>query len=694
MNYNRITADHKRRIAYVYVRQSTMQQVRLRRQSNRRQYELADKARDRGFERVEIIDEDLGKSGTGSEERPGFGRLLAAVCEARAGAVFAMEASRLARNNRDWHHLLDLCALTNTLVVDDDGIYDPTNMNDRLLLGLKGSMAEFEMGLLRQRARQALEEMIATGAWVTEAPVGYERVANNRLEMTPDTQVQAAIQGVFAKFRELGTARQVLLWYCQEQLRLPYWQRTPHGRVVAWRLPIYNQILRLLKNPAYAGAFVHGQTETRKTTTQGRALKSRGHIVPIEKWRVLIRDHHEGYIHWDEFLRNRQQLRSNCTMRPDGSNAPKKGPALLPGILRCRRCGRMLHTSYSSGKYPLTRYTCKGNDRQHGGFKCISFSGARLDAAVSQQVLEVVQPAGIEAALMAWDQMAHQSDEKRKSLELALQKATYEADRARHRYDQVDPSNRLVASELERRWETALHEVERIQERLREVGTDDVACDEEFREELFELGSNLQTVWSHSEASPALKKRIVRTLIKEIVVDVFDEPPEVHAWIHWEGGVHTQLKVRKNKTGRHKRCTDMEVVDLVRELAKVCPDRNIAAILNRLGYRTGTGKTWVQSSVCSLRNYREIPPMPRKQERKWVTLTEAAKQLRISQASVRKLIKERTLPATQVVPHAPWVIESSDLSVDSVRHAADRMRSRGYVSRFTDQRELPFDEDC
>jgi DNA invertase Pin-like site-specific DNA recombinase len=694
MSNSKITAEHKGRIAYVYVRQSTMQQVRLRRQSKRRQYELAEKAKRLGFHRVEIIDDDLGKSGTGSEERPGFGRLLARVCEGQAGAVFAMEASRLARNNRDWQHLVDLCALTDTLVVDDDGIYDPTNRSDRLLLGVKGSMAEFEIGIIRQRAREALEEMIAKGAWVTEAPIGYERVADNRIEMTPDKQVQDAIRGALAKFRELGTARQVLLWYCQNQLRLPYWKRTPNGRVVAWRIPIYNQILRLLKNPAYAGAFVYGQTETRKTVADGRALKSRGHNVPVEEWRLVIRDHHEAYIQWDEFLRNRQQVRSNGTMSPDGSKAPRKGVALLSGILRCRRCGRMLHTSYSSGKYVLIRYTCKGNDRQHGGFKCISFSGGKLDAAVSQQVLDVVKPAGIEAAFMAWDQMAHQSDEKRKSLELAVQKATYEADRAHHQYDQVDPENRLVASELERRWERALNEVERVQERLDALDVDASPCDEKVREKLLELGDDLQTVWDHPEASPMLKKRIVRTLIKEIVVDIANDPPQVQACIHWEGGVHTELRVRKNKTGRHKRCTDMEVVDVVRELAKVCRDRDIAAILNRLGYRTGTGKTWVQSSVCALRNYRKIPPMPRKDGRTWVTLTEASKQLRISQASVRKLINDKILPATQVVPHAPWVIESANLATDAVQDAANAMRSRRYVSWSTDQPELPFEREC
>ena len=333
----KIEASHRERIAYVYVRQSSMHQVREHKESQRRQYELVEKAKQLQFSEFVVIDDDLGRSGTGSQDRPGFGKLLSAVCNGQAGGVFALEASRLARNNRDWHHLVDLCALTATLVIDSDGVYDPRLLNDRLLLGLKGSMAEFELGLLRQRAQEALRQMIARGETLWEVAVGYVRTNENHVEMIPDRQVQEAIRGVFAKFREFGTARQVLLWYRQEKIPLPCLKKGDSENAVVWRLPVYSQILKFLQNPTYAGAFVHGRTKSKTKMRDGRARKTRGHRVPMEEWDVLIRDHHPGYITWEEYLRNQKQLETNGGMR-GGSGAAKSGPALLAGLLRCGRC--------------------------------------------------------------------------------------------------------------------------------------------------------------------------------------------------------------------------------------------------------------------------------------------------------------------------------------------------------------------
>lgn len=687
----KITPSHLERAAYVYVRQSTLHQVRHNLESQRRQYGLADRARQMGFGQVHIIDEDLGRSGSGTQERPGFARLVAAVCGGTVGAVFALEASRLARNNRDWHHLIDLCTMTDTLLIDHDGTYNPRQLNDRLLLGLKGTMSEFELGLLRQRAREALRQKIQRGEVLFEAPIGYVRTDDNGMELTPDRQVQQALRGVFAKFSELGSVRQVLLWYRQEQIPLPTWNGYAGKAEIVWRLPSYHRILSMIKNPAYAGAFVYGRTQTRTVVVDGRARETRGHNVPRSKWEVLIPDHHPGYISWEQYLKNERQVENNA-----GRNGPfkpgpaKTGAAMLAGLLRCARCGRKLHVGYSGIGGRVPRYYCRGAHLNHGTKWCLSFGGQRVDQAVVDQVLAALEPVGIEASLQAWQGMQDEHGQKREALQLAVQKAHYDADRARRQYDAVDPENRLVADELERRWNDALKQAAELEDRLNEDATDSVDLSDAERQRLLELATDLQQLWKHPAASIALKKRIVRTVVEEIVVDVNEEASQIELRVHWTGGVHTQLRVLKNRTGRHQRCTDRAVVDLARELAKVCDDRSIAAILNRLGYRTGAGNTWTQSRVRSLRSYHSIPMLDPAIERTWTTLTQAAAALGTSQGFVKRLIRQKNLPAHQVVENAPWVIEREALDLAAVKAEVTALRKgRKTPSRAVSENEMP-----
>jgi hypothetical protein len=531
-------------------------------------------------------------------------------------------------------------------------------------------MAEFELGILRQRAQEALRQMIARGEVLWEVPVGYLRTPDHRLEMTADRQVQQALRGVFARFRAAGSARQVLLWYVQENIPLPCLRKTHQGSEVVWKRPSYKRIHALLTNPTYAGACCHGRTATRITVVNGRARKTHGHRLPMDQWHVLLRDHHAGYITWAEFETNQRQLASNAAMRGDETTGPaKSGPALLAGLLRCGRCGRKLHVGYSGVGGRVPRYYCRDGHINHGTQWCISFGGLRVDQAVVAAVLVAVQPAGVQASLQAWEQAVRQGDEKQRALELALEKARYEAERARRQYDAVEPENRLVSAELESRWEQALGAVKDLEGRLGDHRAGHGELNEEVRTRLLTLGQDLKAAWEDAAAPVALKKRILRTVLVEIVADVADGPAEIILWLHWAGGVHTELRVPKNPCGKHRHCTDRKIIDVIRELAKVCADPAIASILNKLGYRTGRGKRWIASRVASLRVRHGIAARSQDKARTWLTLEETAAELDVAPVTVRRMIRRKVLPGQQVVPHAPWVIERAHLTLPEVQEA-------------------------
>jgi DNA invertase Pin-like site-specific DNA recombinase len=685
----KIRPDHLERAAYVYVRQSSLQQVRHHREGQRRQYGLADRARQVGFARVVVIDDDLGVSGTGRQTRPGFGRLLTAVCEGTVGAVFALEASRLARNNRDWHHLIDLCGMTETVLVDDDGVYDPRLINDRLLLGLKGTMSEFELSLFRQRAREAFVQKVRRGCVMWEVPVGFVRTADERVEKSADRQIQAAIQSVFHKFRELGSARQTMLYFRDEQIRLPEVVRGTAGRDVVWRLPTDSRIRQILRNPQYAGAFAYGRTGTTMVKTGGQTGAARRHKRHVEEWTVCLRDHHAGYITWDEYLLTQRILEANVSRRQTATaGAAKRGLAMLSGLLRCGRCGRMLCVAYSGTHGKVPRYACHGGRVNRGAAACLSVGSLRVDQAVVDQVLEAIQPAGVQASLDAMELVLHEDKTKRRAVELALEKARYEARRVQRQFDAVDPENRLVAGELEQRWNHALTHVSELESRthlLRETAAPLTAPQQE---RLLELGVDLGALWQHPAASVALKKRILRTVLEDIVVTNTDEPSQHILHLHWKGGVHTELRVARNGTGQHRRVADDKAVELITELSKICDDKMIAIVLNRLGYRTGQGQTWRVHHVHNVRYCRRLPNY--RHDGTWLPLEAAARELGVSNTVIKNLIADGVLPATQVVPCAPWVIERVDLQRPPVQARIQAVRDGRKLPRpIRGQDELP-----
>src|SRR5947209_7378173 len=539
---DKIKSEHLQRGAFVYVRQSTPYQVRHHLEGKERQYALAERAKQLGFSKVVVLVADRGRSGGGSAERVGFGRLLASVCQGLAGAVFALEASRLARNNRDWHHLVDLCALAETLLIDTDGIYDPRSLNDRLLLGLKGSMAEFELGLLRQRARAAFEQKVGRGFTLWEVAVGFIRTEEGRLEKTPDRQVQQAIATVFQKFHQLGSARQATIWFREEQISLPHVKGGTAGKEVRWALPSSGRILQILRNPCYGGAFAYGKTAPRTVIEDGRARHQSRYRKPQNEWKVLLIDHHPGYIRWEEYLEKQRRLEANVAWGDgESGGAAKSGTAMLSGLLRCGRCGRKLQVVYSGNGGRVPRYGCRGDRGNRGSGPCLTIGSLRVDRAVIHSVLGAIQPAAIEAAVKVSECAEAEDDEKRKALELALERARYEANRARRQFDAVEPENRLVAAELEARWNHALEQVAALEARMAAMGERSAPISDESRTELMALGDDVRTLWDHPDAPVQLKKRIMRTVLTEIIVQSERDSRTHHLILHWAGGVHTEL---------------------------------------------------------------------------------------------------------------------------------------------------------
>ena len=678
---HKISSQHLARLALVYVRQSTLDQVRHHHESRRRQYQLAERARDLGWKEVEVIDEDLGKSGASSARRTGFQRLVAEVGLGRVGAVLSIEVSRLARNNGDWYHLLDLCGLMDTIIIDDEGIYDVRQSNDRLLLGLKGTLSEAELSWFRQRAQAGLLSKARRGELVLGLPVGYIKAADGRIDKHPDRRVQEAIAVVFSKFVEFGSARQVLLWLRQHEIRLPA-VAIAEGRELSWRLPVYQTIIKFLRNPIYAGAYAFGRTETHTRVLEGRAYKVRGYRRAREQWTVLLRAHHDGYIGWEDYERNQRLLADNAQMK--GAmvrGAARQGTSLLAGLLRCGRCGRKLHVAYSGTHGQVPRYHCRGGAINHGTDSCISFGGLRVDEAISREVVAVLTPGAIEAALKSVTDAAGKHDELERAIELELEQAEYEAERARRQFDAVEPENRLVAATLESRWDAALRMVNELRTRLEALRQEQRPRELPDRTVLLQLAGQFDKVWHHPAADHRLRKRLVRLLIEEIIATVSEAEPSIDLVIHWKGGKHTALKIAKNRSGQHGRSTNREVVEVVRELARRLPDGQIARILNRLGYQTGVGNGFTANRVVSLRNYHGIAVYNSAAAPAGITIEKAAALLGISTATVRRMIVTGIIEARQPVPYAPWAIDPAILSNEVVKGAVDAIRAGGKVPR-------------
>jgi DNA invertase Pin-like site-specific DNA recombinase len=664
----KITPDHLGRGAAVYVRQSTMGQVAGNIESQRRQYALVESARTIGFASVVVIDDDLGRSGSGLSERPGFQRLVAAVCTGSVGAVLCIEASRLARNGRDWHHLIDLCALVGALVIDPDGVYDPRLINDRLLLGLKGTMSEYELSLLRQRGLAARDSKAQRGELRFTLPPGYCWSEAGRIEIDPDEQVAGAIRLLFRKFRELGSARQVFLWTREAALRLPVVQRNLSICRIEWQAPAYHTVLQVLQNPIYAGAYAFGRTSNRTKVVDGRARKTTGHRRPMPSWSVLLRGNHEGYITWEQFEENQRMILENAHMQKRASRkAARGGQALLTGLVRCGRCGRMMRVFYGMRSGHAHRYQCRGDDAHVGAGLCIGIGGVRVDRAVAAQILDAVSDHAVEAAILAADQVARAAADIRQAVVRELEEAQYQASLAARRYDLVDPAKRHVVRELEARWNAALERVSQLEQRMAGLDADAASRPKIDRTALMQLAHDLPAAWNAPTTDTRTKQRLTHILIREVVIDLDDTTNEAVVIVHWIGGRHTELRVSKVKTGRYPANHQPSPVEVVRKLGGQWPDRELAVTMNRMRCKSADGRSWTTVRVRALRERLGIAAFdPAAPGTKTISVEETASRLGICVSSIHRLIRQRILPATQLMPSAPWKVPVDALETEAV----------------------------
>lgn len=658
---SKITSAHTSRVAFVYLRQSSLGQVLHNRESTDRQYGLVARALELGWsrEQITIIDEDLGVTGSGLADRSGFSRMTAEVALGHVGIVLALEVSRVARNNSEWYRLLDLCGITNTLIGDGDGLYHPGIFNDRLLLGLKGTMSEAELHILRARLDGGIRNKAARGELRRGLPVGLLWGEDDgQVCLHPDEAVRGAIRNVFERFAEMGSVRQVWLWFRSQNLPFPL--QSNHGEI-QWVTPTYTAIHHTLTNPSYAGAYVYGKTREERYVDQAGRVRKRLRRLPRSEWQVLIPNHHQGFIDWETYEANQARIARNIRpQRHMAGGAVREGAALLQGIARCGCCGRNLHVLYQ-GSHSCPGYYCAGDTIANGkGTNCMRVGGRQIDEAVARALLDTLTPAGIDASLEAAALLEADQDAALAQWRLELERAQYEADRAERRYRAVDAENRLVARTLEAEWNQRLSALAAAEAELqRRQQHQQRTLSPELRVRLRQLGTDLDLVWSAPSTTDRDRKELLRTLLEEVIVTVDRAELRIRLNLRWRGGLLTDIEIelprKKNPTLR----TDEDTIELLRRLARHYRDATIAGILNRQGRRTVRGERFTASTVGSLRRYRKIPrfePSSEPPAGELATIKQAAKLLGVAPSTLHRWLNDGFLAGEQLTPGAPWRI--------------------------------------
>lgn len=662
MTTSKISDRHLSRMACVYIRQSTVAQVRFNQESTERQYNLASKAQALGWspQQIRILDRDLGQSGARTTNREDFKTLVSDVAMGNVGAIFSLEASRLARSNQDWHRLLELCAITSTLVIDEDGCYDPTEFNDGLVLGMKGTFAQAELHIIRTRLHGGKLNKAHKGELRFPLPVGFVW-DGDKIVLDPDQEVQGAVRSIFELFEKEGTAYAVVQRFNELGLRFP---RRSYGGAwdgkLLWGRLTHCRVLGLVKNPSYAGRYVFGRYQSRKQIAPTGEINTTSRLMPQEQWRVVIPDHHPGYITWDRFLANRLRMEANRTNREVLGGPAREGLCLLQGILVCGHCGRRLSVRYTGngGVYPM--YECNWQHREAlARHARMTLPAKPLDTAIADRLLAAVTPLTIELALKALTSLEQRDQSIGTQWRLRIERARYEADLAERRYEAVDPANRLIASTLEQRWNDAMQRVIELEAELASFERQTLrTITADQKQQILKLAGDFPRLWTAPTTAARDRKRMLRLLIKDITVEKGPEPKRLRLHIRWQGGATETVEVGLAPNRADAVRYRQELVARVADLATHHDDLEIATELNRNGLTSSTGKPFTESMISWIRFKHRIPGPSRPAGT--LSVAEVREQYGVSHWVIYDWIDKGVITAHRRKPGLPYAITITD----------------------------------
>jgi len=663
----KIKPDHLQRTAYIYIRQSTAAQVEFNRESTERQYKLKDRAIELGWpiQQIRVIDQDLAQSGSSSSHRKGFGEMISEVALGKVGLILSIEVSRVARNNSDWYRLLDLCSVTNTLIGDSDGLYHPGLFNDRLLLGMKGTMAEAELHVIRARLEGGIRNKAAKGELRRGLPVGFIwGDQDGEVLMHPDQAVTGAIHTVFEKFTHMGSVRQVWLWFLSKNLLFPL--QTSLLPEIKWVTASYHAIHSVMTNPVYAGAYTYGKTKQECVIDETGQVKKRTKRLPQSQWAVLIHDHHKGFIDWKTYEMNQARIAKNTRPVPHKTTgAVREGAALLQGLATCGKCGRRLKVYYQ-GKNSSPGYYCAANNIVEGRAKyCMRVGGVKIDNVVADAFLNAITPAAMDAILLAEKNIEAEHDAALNQWRLHIERLQYEADKAERRFQAVEPENRLVARTLENQWETCLHQLQAAKNEFKQCQKQrPEALTPEQRNHIHTLSKDIKQVWHAPTTTYRDKKELLQILLQEVNISVDRTLNTAHLIIRWQTDAVTEIDMDLPKRNSPTIRTEQDTIDLVRRLAVHYNDAMIAGILNRQGRQTARGHRFTANRVGNLRRHWNIPKFDPANvfpdEGELVTVQKAAEILDVASGTVHRWLLDGFIAGEQITPGAPWRIRMTE----------------------------------
>jgi len=651
---NKIQYQHTTKPAYIYLRQSTMGQVRFNQESTQRQYALQNKAQQMGWQKnaIKILDGDLGQSGSQSNQREDFKLLVADVSMGKVGAVFALEASRLSRSCTDWHRLLELCALTETLIIDEDGCYNPADFNDQLLLGLKGTMSQAELHFIRARLQGGKINKAKKGELKFPLPVGFCYDDEDRIIFDADEQVRSTIQLLFNVFKETSSAYGVVHYFRKQKIPFP---KRSYGGIwkgkLIWGSLTHSRAIAILKNPSYAGAYVYGHHRYQKKLTSNGQLKTTKVCLPMEEWNILIKDHHDDYISWEEYLINQKILKNNRTNEKENMlpTAAREGLALLQGLLICSCCGRRLTVRYkcNGGVYPT--YECTWKKRTGIDSKsCLSVRGDIIDQAIVQKVLDEIKPEQINIAIKAFEELEQRGQALDRQWQMKVERADYEMQLAQRRYEEVDPSNRLVAATLEKRWNETLSTLNEIRLQYDEYRKKNIlSITKKQKNKILALAKDLPRLWNSSSTCSKDRKRILRLFVKDITVEKNNCERKIILHIRWHGGAIEHLKIPLPQKIHDKWRHSDELINKVRQLSNTMTDKQIIDRFNQDGLKTNKGNQFTIKSISWIRFKHKIPS-GRLQRSGEISIKQVAKKFNVSHYVVRYWIDRHVIDARKI----------------------------------------------